>query len=263
MGNLPRIGKKAEELIELGVESIHDIPDDFPLTEIRSRACECLRKNKPHYDRELKDAIAALTYPVYFMDFETSFPALPRHAGMRPYDQITFQWSVHLQRNQHSKPEHYEFLQDDERDPRDAFITSLLSVLEKYKDAPIVVYSTFESTRLDDLSRWFPKYERSIEQVKNRLWDLLQVIRRHVYHPQFYGSFSIKNVLPALIPDMSYENMLVSDGMEAGLAYEKLIHEKLESKERQMLKDALLDYCKQDTMAMVKLLEHLRKQVYT
>ena len=260
VGNLPRIGKKADQLIKMGIESIHDIPDNFLLSETQRRACECVKKNKPYYDRDLKDEIAALNYPIYFMDFETLFPALPRYAGMRPYDQIPFQWSVHVQRNQKSKLEHYEFLQDNENDPRDAFITSLLSVLEEHKKAPIIVYSTFESTRLDDLSRWFPKYAKGIDQVKNRLWDLYQVIRSNVYHPQFYGSFSIKNVLPALIPDMSYENMEVADGTQAGLAYERMIHGGLGSKERQTLRNALLEYCRQDTMAMVKLLEHLNRQ---
>jgi len=258
-GYLPRMGGKVEKLNEMGITSIHDIPDNFPLTETQRRACECVKKNNPYYDRDLKDEIAALNYPIYFMDFETLFPALPRYAGMRPYDQIPFQWSLHVQRNQKSKLEHYEFLQDDESDPRDAFITSLLSVLEEHKKAPVIVYSSFESTRLDDLSRWFPKYAKRIDQVKDRMWDLYQVIRSNVYHPQFYGSFSIKNVLPALIPDMSYENMEVADGTEAGLAYEKLIHGKLGSKEKHTLRNALLEYCRQDTMAMVKLLEHLKK----
>ncbi len=263
VGNLPRIGEKADQLIEMGIESIHDIPDNFPLSETQRRACECVQKNKPYYDRDLKDKIAALKYPIYFMDFETLFPALPRYTGMHPYDQIPFQWSVHVQKKPGLKLEHYEFLQDDESDPRDAFITSLLSVLEKHKKALIIVYSSFESTRLDDLSRWFPKYAKRINRVKNRLWDLLQVIRSNVYHPQFYGSFSIKNVLPALIPDMSYENMEVADGTQAGLAYEKLIRGELESKERQTLRDALLEYCRQDTMAMVRLLEYLNRQVYS
>jgi hypothetical protein len=263
VGNLPRIGEKADQLIEMGIESIHDIPDNFPLSETQRRACECVQKNKPYYDRDLKDEIATLKYPIYFMDFETLFPALPRYTGMHPYDQIPFQWSVHVQKKPGLKLEHYEFLQDDESDPRDAFITSLLSVLEKHKKALIIVYSSFESTRLDDLSRWFPKYAKRINRVKNRLWDLLQVIRSNVYHPQFYGSFSIKNVLPALIPDMSYENMEVADGTQAGLAYEKLIRGELESKERQTLRDALLEYCRQDTMAMVRLLEYLNRQVYS
>lgn len=259
VGNLPRIGKKADQLIEMGVESIHDIPDSFPLSEKQRRACECVKKNKPYYDKHLQNELAALKYPIYFMDFETFFPALPRYAGMRPYDQISFQWSVHVQRKPGAELEHHEFLQDDGQDPRDDFITSLLTVLEEHKKAPIIVYSNFESTRLGELSKSFPKYAKRIEEVKNRLWDLLPVIRSNVYHPQFYGSFSIKNVLPALIPDLSYENMAIANGTQAGLAYEKLIHGKLEPKERQTLRKGLLEYCSQDTMAMVRLLEHLKK----
>jgi len=256
---LPRIGKKADELIEMGIESIHDIPDDFPLSDTQRRVCECVKKNKPYYDTNLKDEIAALKYPIYFMDFETTFPALPRYAGMRPYDQIPFQWSVHVQKKPGAKPGHQKFLKDNKDDPRDTFITSLLSMLEEHKDAPVIVYSSFESTRLNELSKWFPKYAKRIDKVGNRLWDLLQVIRANVYHPQFLGSFSIKNVLPALVPEMSYDGMEVSDGTEAGLAYEKLVHGNLNPEERQSLKKALLEYCKQDTLAMVKLLECLRR----
>jgi hypothetical protein len=218
-----------------------------------------VKKNKPYYDRDLKNEIAALKYPIYCMDFETVNPALPRYVGMRPYDRFAFQWSVHVQKKPGAKTKHHEFLQDDGDDPRGAFITTLLSVLEEHKKTPIIVYSSFESGVLSEFSALFPKYAKRIEKIKSRLWDLLQVIRSNVYHPQFLGSFSIKNVLPALVPDMSYDGMEVADGTEAGLAYEKLISGELESKERQSLRDALLDYCRQDTLGMVKLLEHLRR----
>ena len=259
VGYLPRIGKKADELIEMGIASIHDIPDSFSLTDTQRRACECVKKNKPYYDRDLKDEIAALKYPIYFMDFETVNPALPRYTGMRPYDKFAFQWSVHVQKKPGAKTTHHEFLQDDGDDPRGAFITALLSVLEEHKKAPVIVYSPFESGVLTEFSSLFPKYAKRIEKIKNRLWDLLQVIRANVYHPQFLGSFSIKYVLPALVPDMSYDGMEVSDGMQAGIAYEKLVHGDLNPKERQSLKKALLEYCSQDALAMVRLLEHLRR----
>ena len=133
--------------------------------------------------------------------------------------------------------------------------------LEDYENAPILIYSTFEKTRLNDLAAWFPKYAKRIAKVQTRLWDLLQVIRNNVYHPRFLGSFSIKNVLPALIPDMSYENMEVADGTEAGLAYERMIGGELDPDEREKIRTALLDYCKQDSLAMVRLLDHLNEAV--
>lgn len=259
VGKLPRIGKKADQLIEMGVESIHDIPDSFPLSEKQRRACECVKKNKPYYDKHLQSELAALKYPLYFMDFETVNPALPRYAGMRPYNRFAFQWSVHIQSTPNLKLKHHQFLQDGGEDPRDAFITSLLSVLEEHKKAPVIVYSSYESGVLSEFSTLFPKYAKRIEEVRIRLWDLLQVIRSNVYHPQFYGSFSIKNVLPALVPDMSYDDMEVADGTEAGLAYEKLVHGNFSPKERQTLRKGLLEYCSQDTMAMVRIIERLRE----
>jgi hypothetical protein len=260
-GNLPRMGGKVEQLNEMGITSIHDIPDDFPLSANQRLARDCFKRNKPYYDENLTAEREKLDYPLYFMDFETVFPALPRYRGMRPYDHIPFQWSVHWQKNPESELEHHEFLHNDRSDPREPFITSLLSVLEKYDTAPIVVYSSFELTRLNDLSQWFPKHAKRIAKVKERLWDLLPVIRNNVYHPRFFGSFSIKNVLPALVPEMGYENMAVADGTEAGLAYERMIGNEVDTTEREKLKQALLEYCRQDSLAMVRLLEHLSSVV--
>lgn len=261
IGYLPRMGSKVEQLNEMGIHSIHNIPDNFPLSTNQSRARDCFRFNQPYYDEALAWELEELNYPLYFMDFETVFPALPRYKGMRPYDHIPFQWSVHLQKTPDTEPEHHDFLHTDNSDPRETFITSLLSVLENYENAPIMVYSSFELTRLNDLARWFPKYAKRIAKVQSRLWDLLPVIRNNVYHPKFLGSFSIKNVLPALVPEMSYDDMEVADGEAAGLAYEKIISEKLETDEREKLKQALLEYCKQDSLAMIKLLDHLSEIV--
>jgi hypothetical protein len=254
------MGNKVEKLNEMGIHSIYDIPDDFPLSTNQSRARECFKLNRPYYDETLTWELEALDYPLYFMDFETVFPALPRYRGMRPYDHVPFQWSVHLQKTPDSEPEHHAFLHTDSSDPREQFVKKLLSVLEDYENAPIIVYSSFELARLNDLGRWFPKYAARIAKVQARLWDLLSVIRNNVYHPKFLGSFSIKNVLPALVPEMSYENMVVADGTEAGLAYEKMISEELDLDERERLRQALLDYCRQDSLAMVKLLNHLKEQ---
>ena len=261
IGNLPRMGSKVEQLNEMGIHSIHDIPDNFSLSTNQSRARDCFKLNQPYYDEALTWELDELDYPLYFMDFETVFPAIPRYKGMRPYDHVLFQWSVHLQKTPDSEPEHHEFLHTDTSDPRESFITSLLSVLEDYENAPILVYSSFELTRLNDLARWFPKYAKRIAKVQARLWDMLQVIRNNVYHPKFLGSFSIKYVLPALVPEMSYDNMEVADGAEAGLAYEKILSGNLHPDEQAKLKQSLLDYCKQDSLAMVRLLDHLNEAV--
>src|SRR6202007_2820845 len=114
-----------------------------------------------------------------------------------------------------SAPEHYEFLATDARDSRREFITSLCAALED--SGSIVVYSSFECQRLSALSNGVPEFADRITPIQARLFDLLPVMREHTYHPAFAGSYSIKTVLPALVPDMSYAGMEVADGVEAGL----------------------------------------------
>lgn len=257
VGYLPRIQASAvDELVEMGVESIRDIPGDFPLNERQRRACTCVQTGEPWFSTEISKELSALKYPLFFMDFETVNPAIPRFPGMRSYDQIPFQWSVHVLREPGAEPEHHEFLATDTSDPREELIASLCPVLGK--SGSIVVYSAFESQRLSDLAAWLPGFSGRIQKIQSRLWDLLPVVRNHVYHREFAGSYSIKNVLPALVGSMSYKGMEVADGQDAGLAWESLIRGGLGQSERDRIRKALLDYCGQDTLALVKLLEKLQ-----
>jgi hypothetical protein len=258
VGFLPRIHASAvEELEEIGVESIHDIPDDFDLTEIQRRACTSVQTGEPWFSDELGEVLSGLKYPLYFVDFETVNPAIPRSAGMRPYDQLPFQWSVHVQRQPGAEPEHHEVLAADASDPRPEFISSLCDALGE--SGSIVVYSSFESQRLSELAAWMPEHAGPINAIHARLFDLLPVVREHTYHPAYAGSYSIKSVLPALVPDMTYDGMGVADGQSAGLAWESLVRGGLGRGECDRIRKALLDYCGQDTLAMVRLLERLRK----
>jgi CRISPR/Cas system-associated exonuclease Cas4 (RecB family) len=258
VANLPGITpKRLEDLARQGIESIGDIPKTFPLNERQKRAWECARTGKPWFGKELKKAFADLRYPLYFMDFETLGVALPRYAGMSPYDQIPFQWSVHVQRKPGADLDHYEYLADDSNDPRPDFVQALCQIIGK-KGSVLAYSSGFESARLADLAQWLPQYKNEIGRIQARLWDPLPRIRAHVYHLEFRGSYSLKAVLPALVPDMTYEGMGVSDGSEAGFAWEKMLRAKAGCEERKKLRSDLLEYCKQDTLAMVRLLEVLR-----
>ena len=257
IGYLPRLHASAEEALEeMGVESISDVPDDFELTEIQRRAATCVQTGEPWFNPELGAVLESLRYPLYFADFESVNPAIPRFAGMRPYDQLPFQWSVHVLREPGADPEHYEFLATDASDPRREFIESLRNALGE--SGNIVVYSPFESQRLSELGAHLPEFADRIMQIQARLWDLLPVVRNNVYHPAFAGSYSLKYVLPALVPEMTYESMPVANGQAAGLAWESLIRGCLDQVERDKIKNALLEYCGQDTLALVKLLEKLQ-----
>ena len=111
-------------------------------------------------------------------------------------------------------------------------------------------------SRLTELAAWLPEFSSRIKNIQARLWDLLPVIRNHVYHPAFAGSYSLKSVLPALVPEMTYDGMEVGNGQDAGLAWESLTRTGDEA-ERERLRKALLEYCRQDTRALVKILERL------
>jgi len=254
---LPRIhGSTVAKLVELGVQSIQDIPENYPLTERLQRVCASVQMGEPWYSAEIGKELSELKYPLYFADFETVNPALPRFVGMRPYDHIPFQWSVHAQRQPGATPEHLEFLATDTNDPRSAFVSALCSALGDR--GSIVVYSQqFESQRLLDLAAWLPEFSSRITKIQRRLWDLLPVIRNHVYHPAFAGSYSLKSVLPALVPEMTYEGMEVADGQAAGLAWESLVRGGLSDHERRTVRTGLLNYCRQDTLGMVKIVASL------
>lgn len=203
--SLPIAGGKIEALRSSGITSIDRLPD---MTALRERfhltAKECkfavgAKAKVVQIAPELAAELVALHYPLYFMDFETVFPALPLFAGLRPYDQLPIQWSVHILHEPGAELEHYEFLANDTNDPRREFITTLCAALGE--SGHIIVYNqTFESLRLKELAASLPEFAERIASIQRRLWDLLPIIRNHVYHPKFAGSYSIKNVLPALVP---------------------------------------------------------------
>jgi len=263
IGYIPRLGVGAiEQMEQMGIESIHDIPADFELSELQRRACTAMQTGQPWFSEELRTEFESLRYPLYFMDFETVNPAIPRFQSMRPYDHLPFQWSVHVQAQPDAALERFEFLAMNSEDPRSAFISSLCEALGE--EGSIVVYNEqFESRRLWELAGWLPEYTQRIRDIQRRLWDLLPVVRNHVYHPAFGGSFSLKAVLPALVPDMSYEGMLVPNGQAAGLAWESMIRGHASEAEREAKRRALLDYCAQDTLALVRLLEALQSRCAT
>lgn len=257
ISNLPRISTKViVKLQELGVTSIRDIPDDYPLNERLRRVCTSVQTGQPWFSADLKQALSVLQYPLYFMDFETVNPAIPRFGGMRPYDHIPFQWSVHVQRRPGEALNHHEFLAPDMSDPRREFISTLFEALGQ--QGSIVVYNgSFESQRLAELAEWLPETSEQIRKIQPRLWDLFPVIRDHVYHPAFAGSYSLKAVLPALVPEMSYEGMDVADGQNAGLAWETMVRGRVAHAEQERLRKALLAYCGQDTLGLIRLLDKL------
>ena len=223
----------------------HGFLPDFPVT---------IQDGEPRFGAGLADALACLRYPIRFLDFETYMPALPLFPGTRPYQVLPMQWSCHTLHADGTRG-HADFLHQDESDPRLPFATSLLDALDG--DGPIVVYSSYENTRLKALALELPELAVPIQAIGSRLVDLEKVIKAHVRHPDFHGRTSLKVVLPALVHDLTYDDLAIQNGAVATLRYEAAIRGDLPEWERQQIFSDLRAYCAVDTLGLVRVVEEL------
>lgn len=247
-------GRRREALQDQGVESIDDIPADFELTVIQERIRQAVVSGQPWQSPDLARALAEARWPLHHLDFEAWQPALPPYPGMRPFQAIPFQFSLHVE--QADGPlVHHEYLHEESSDPRRPLAEALLEAVGE--TGSIVVYSSYERTMLNALARDLPDLADPLLALADRLWDLLPVVRNHYYHPDFQGSFSIKRVLPALVPDAGWGELEIADGQAAALAYEQALASN-NAVYRDSTFENLKAYCQQDTLAMVGLLGALR-----
>lgn len=246
--------KKLDELAGLDIEDIRQIPGSFPLTKTQQRIKDCLQSGTDHTSPELLDELLDVEYPIHFLDFETVSPAIPRYTGTRPYQTIPFQWSDHIL-SKDGTIEHREYLCNQDYDPREEFASTLLEVLGSA--GAIFVYSTYETRILLELAESQPQYGDQLLATLDRFEDLHALIKRYVYHPEFHGSFSLKSVLPALVPSMSYDDLAIQEGSLASLEFLRMLAPETPEEERRKIRESLLEYCGNDTMGMVKIREKL------
>ncbi|MCH7600674.1 MAG: DUF2779 domain-containing protein [Myxococcales bacterium] len=256
--DLPRISaKKRKQLEEKGVMEIAKIPADFSLNEAQARVRKAVITGKDWASDGLAGALADISYPVHHLDFEAFMPAIPIFPGTRPFDAVPFQYSIHRQ-TETGDIEHLEYLHIDGHDPHRELAERLLADLGKR--GSICVYSSYEKSTINSLAGRLPDLADELAALLDRIWDLLPIIQRHYYHPEFHGSFSIKSVLPVLVPELSYEDMEIGDGMAAASQFE--IARGLDDEDaRNEIYESLRVYCKQDTVAMVELRRALARRV--
>lgn len=249
-------GKKLDELLSMGILNAKDIPKDFSLGAKSAVAVQSYRNNSVIVDAPaLKKWVQNLEYPLYYLDYETAGPAIPKFDGISPYQQIPFQYSLHIQKTKGGELQHLEFLHIEPSDPRESFIKSLIENCGE--EGSVVAYNaSFEVGVNNNLAEQFPKYRNKLKAINNRMVDLLKpFMSRSLYHPKQMGSASIKAVLPSFVPDMSYDNLNVTDGQEASRLGSLILEGKLEGDPLKETIASLKEYCGQDTLAMVKLVE--------
>ncbi len=266
VGTLYRVGKRAAELEAAGYATIADLPPGMNLGPIGERQRRAVRTGEVVVEPALAEALEALRPPLAFLDFETVAPAIPVWTGCRPYDAVPVQFSVLVDAGD-GPPVHREYLADGPGDPRPELAARLVEALEG--SAPVVAYNaSFERQCIRGLAEAAPRLAAPLAALESRVVDLLPVVRDAVYHPAFHGSFSLKTVLPALVPELSYDDLEIRDGERASVELERLMLEREPGADREQreldfggrarTREALLRYCERDTWAMVKLLEKLR-----
>lgn len=212
---------------------------------------------EPHINQEgVKAFLSQLEYPIYHIDFESWRAVVPEYDGHWPFRQVCFQYSVHVERAPGAEPENYAYLAEGTHSSSLEFIESLLGVLGR--EGTVMVYNqTFEAARLKEYMREYPQYTDAIENVLGRIVDLMALFRKDYRLPEMKGSYSIKYVLPALVPELSYSELMIGNGTDASNAFYNLQYSRNHD-DLQRTRAALLEYCKLDTLAMVKLLGVLR-----
>ena len=242
----------------MGIEGIIDIPDSYPLTALQERIRKCVINNEEFISKDIEEELKTVEYPVHFLDFETIGPAIPRYAGTRPYQTIPFQWSDHILA-ENGTLEHKEYLCNDDKDPREEFVDTLLATLGK--NGTIFIYTTYEKGIIEDLAEFFPQLRNDLLLIIDRFKDLCAIIKKNFYHPEFHGSFSLKSVLPAVVPGMDHGNLAIQEGNQASLEYLRMIDPSISLEEKERIKKELLVYCGYDTLAMVEIRDELLKRL--
>ena len=247
---LPNGRKVISDLQEAGIEDVRDIPVGALTHEKHIRVWQVTRTNQPHISDELRSELAKLPYPRFYLDFETINFVIPRWAGTRPHQQLPFQWSCHVEL-QGGVLEHREFLDISGNAPMHAFAESLIAAVDG--DGPIIVYGSFESTVIKGLIDFCPDIEGNLNDIVDRLVNLLPWLQNHYYHSAMKGSWSIKAVLPTVAPHLDYSQLEdVQNGTLAQLAYMDIINPETDATVREQKIRNLLRYCELDTQAMVE-----------
>ena len=237
------------KLESAGISDIKDIPEDFPLNFRQRAARKAVLEGRIQVHGRLGRALAGIKPPVRYLDFETFAPAIPRFAGTSPFQPVPFLFSVHAERDGEA-PTHADYLYEEEDDPRPILVEHLLDALGQ--EGSICVYSFYEDRMLRDLAAAVPHKADALTALQARLVDLFSVVRNNCYHPEFRGSFSLKNVLPALVPGLGYDDMAIADGRTAAALYQRALATN-DATERQQTFAALRAYCQRDTLATLEL----------
>ena len=247
------------KLYQQGIIKMEDVPPTSLKWRQQLQLDGILNKNQIVDEVAVQEFLDELWYPLVFLDFETTYMTpVPLFDGTRPYQQVPFQFSLHWQNEPDGELFHTEFLAPTHGDPRELFLETLLEVMPD-NSCVITWNAGFEGKILGWLARNFPRRRDRINSIITNIIDLMSPYRsKNIYNWQFNGSYSLKAVLPALVPELSYGALAINNGTMASSAWLALRLSDDDGHNEQ-IRQRLLEYCHLDTLAMVKILEKMRQ----
>jgi hypothetical protein len=250
--SLPRGGKMMQALIDEGYVDLREVPEGRLTGEMHLRVHQATVSGVPFFDAAATAELRKLTYPFTYLDFETIDFSVPIVIGTRPYEQLPFQWSVHVETSP-TEIRHAEYLAIESFGDFGELATALIAVVPT--EGPVFAYNSgFEGRVLGRLAELVPVHAAALRSIAERLVDLLPIARAAYYHRDMQGSWSIKNVMPTIDKDLGYEALgEVQEGDGAQAAFLELRGAEIEPERAAALTAALLKYCKHDTWVMVML----------
>lgn len=257
---------KKVDLWHRGIQTVAEIPAGEKLSANQERQVRVAKSGIPIVSTVgIREILHGLSYPRYFLDFETINPAVPLYDGTSPFEQVPFEASLHVQAHRGAPLYHFEFIGDGIADPRRGLTEFLLEHIGQ-SGSVVAYHKSFEGGCLERLGAWFGgSHGGRITDIVGRLWDLADFFRKGIIVlPEFHGSWSIKKVLPALVPGAGYQGLAIADGAAAMAAYYRLLKPGYVSEEeRAKILADLKTYCAKDTMAMVDLLAVVENMALT
>jgi len=246
--------QKTQQLRELEISTLYDVPEDFPLTFTQRMQIKAVKSGETFIDKDsIAEELSILEYPLYFLDYETYNSALPLHRGYKPQQQMVFQYSLHVVEQNSTEAQHREFIAQTKNDPAYELVKHLRNSISN-KGSVIVWNKTFEAGRNKEMAKLYPEFAEFLLGLNQRIYDLADVFKQCLYvDPKFKGSWSIKNVLPVLVPELSYKDLEIHKGDQAMINWWKMTHEESDANMQEEIMDNLLEYCKLDTWAMVEI----------
>jgi hypothetical protein len=245
--------------VDRGVFLLEDIDNPEKLTGAKKSQYDAYMSGKPLVDHEgIKEMLDGLAYPLQFFDYEAYTSAIPRFNGFGTYEHVPFQYSLHIL-HEDGEMKHKECLI---KDPSGDLTLPLIEQMkEDFDDQGAVIswHKSYEIGRNNKLAELHPEHAGFLESLNDRMFDIKEIFSKNLYvDARFKGSSSIKKVLPVLVPELSYDDLAVQKGDQALERWEKMIDNSTPQEEKDQIEKDLLEYCKLDTLAMVRIYEFLK-----